>query len=280
MTFVQGRGRETIKQGTQEFGGRDFRDLSPKAVRVIRALEDGAYLHWTVSQEESGWWLDGEDVTVAVASLLARDLVQRDGDGCARLSAPGAAWLRRRAAVDRIGQALVEGDLQAAEMAMPFREQHQPIRRVERGGRTQNVNEGESPLAWLRRRRDKDGNFMVSDRQFEAGERLRSDFERAGIPARVTSVWSGLGTIIDGGRGTFLESESQTRGRAQYEKAVAHLGQGLADVVVRVACYQEGLTNIEGKLGWPVRSAKVVLRLGLERLADFYGLPIKNNQNG
>ena len=45
------------------------------------------------------------------------------------------------------------------------------------------VNLAESPLAWLVRR------GMVSARQFEAGERLRVDFMRAGQAPRVTMRW-------------------------------------------------------------------------------------------
>jgi Domain of unknown function (DUF6456) len=38
------------------------------------------------------------------------------------------------------------------------------------------VNPAESPLAWLRRRKDRDGEAMISQAQFDAGERLRSEF--------------------------------------------------------------------------------------------------------
>ncbi|HEU0099494.1 MAG TPA: DUF6456 domain-containing protein, partial [Allosphingosinicella sp.] len=57
----------------------------------------------------------------------------------------------------------------------------------ERGGkggrqaaRTVTVNLAESPLGWLRSR------GHVSDRQFAAGEQLRADWERSGLPPRVT----------------------------------------------------------------------------------------------
>ena len=42
------------------------------------------------------------------------------------------------------------------------------------------VNVAESPLAWLAAR------GMVSDAQYRAGERLRTDYERAGLAGRVT----------------------------------------------------------------------------------------------
>lgn len=38
------------------------------------------------------------------------------------------------------------------------------------------VNDSESPLAWLARRKGRDGRAMIGPDQFIAGERLRADF--------------------------------------------------------------------------------------------------------
>src|SRR4029078_924518 len=37
-------------------------------------------------------------------------------------------------------------------------------------------NADESPIAWLRRRKDRSGEAMISQAQFDAGERLRAEF--------------------------------------------------------------------------------------------------------
>lgn len=265
-------------QGVSMNGTACEAGLSAKAERVMAALGRGA----VVRREGADWMLEGSDVTVAVATLVARDLVRRDGDGIGRLSAPGAAWLRRRAAADAAGRALVAGDPEMAAVAAPYRAQHQAlaVRRAVDGpgleggtGERQWVNLGESPLGWLRRRRDKAGVPLISAAQFTAGERLRSEFERAGIPPRVTSVWSGLSAEAGGGGYRDCSpTERQMRCRQRFERAMAAMGPGLAEVVVRVCCYQEGLNAIEGDRGWPARSAKVVLGLGLDRLRAFYGI--------
>lgn len=271
-------------QGVSMSGTACEAGLSAKAERVMRALGRGA----VVRREGADWILEGSDVTVAMATLVARDLVRRDADGIGRLSAPGAAWLRRRAAADEAGRALVAGDPEMAAVAAPYRAQHQALAvrqavadrtgvdgaGLDGGtGARQWVNLGESPLGWLRRRRDKAGVPLISAAQFAAGERLRSEFERAGIPPPVTSVWSGLSAEAGGGGyREFSPTERQMRSRQRFERAMAAMGPGLAEVVVRVCCYQEGLNAIEGDRGWPARSAKVVLGLGLDRLRTFYGI--------
>ena len=51
-------------------------------------------------------------------------------------------------------------------------------------------NLDESPLAWLARRKDKDGRPLISDAEFSAGEKLRADFWFAQMTPRVTANWS------------------------------------------------------------------------------------------
>ena len=52
-----------------------------------------------------------------------------------------------------------------------------------RAARSVTVNLAESPLGWLKAR------GLVSERQFDAGERLRADWERAQIAPSVTMKW-------------------------------------------------------------------------------------------
>ena len=60
------------------------------------------------------------------------------------------------------------------------------------------INVAESPLAWLARRRDRDGRPMISGVQFEAGERLRADLRFAEMTPRVTANWSAIGQGVGG----------------------------------------------------------------------------------
>ena len=132
-----------------------------------------------------------------------------------------------------------------------------------RGRRSVTINLGESPLTWLHSR------GHLSDRQFDAGERLRADYERAQLAPSVTMRWDAV-RIKGSGDGGLTPGERQLAAKARFDAAVAGAGPGLADVLWRVVCAGESLPMAEKALAWPVRSGKLVLRLALDRVADFY----------
>ena len=133
-----------------------------------------------------------------------------------------------------------------------------------RGRRSVAVNLAESPLTWLHAR------GHLSDRQLEAGERLRFDWERAQLAPSVTMRWDAV--LVKGGDGGLSPTERQLAAKARFDAAIAAAGPGLADVLWRVACAGESLPTAEKALAWPARSGKLVLRLALDRIAGFYRL--------
>jgi len=138
-----------------------------------------------------------------------------------------------------------------------------------RRARSVTVNLAESPLAWLRARR------LVDARQFEAGERLRADYETAQLGPRVTIRWEAA-PVARGRRAADPPLDptlAQIAAKRRFDEAVAAAGPGLSDILWRVVCAGEGLPIAEKSLGWPVRSGKLVLGLALDRLASHYRLP-------
>ena len=129
--------------------------------------------------------------------------------------------------------------------------------------RTVTVNVGESPLAWLHSR------GHLESRLFEAGEALRRDYERAQLPANVTMRWDPVRVKTTGDQG-LSASEKQIAAKSRFDGALAQAGKGLEDVLWRVVCAGEGIPEAEKALGWPARSGKLVLKLALERVAEFY----------
>lgn len=132
--------------------------------------------------------------------------------------------------------------------------------------RSVTVNLAESPLGWLHAR----GHLAA--RLFDAGARLRADYECAGIAPSVTMRWDPI--RIGGGPAAGLSpTERQLAAKARFHGAMTAAGKGLTDVLWRVVCACESVQHAERALEWPARSGKLVLRLALERVADFYRLP-------
>lgn len=135
------------------------------------------------------------------------------------------------------------------------------------------VNLRESPLAWLARRKGPDGAMLISPAQYEAGERLRTDYTRGQLMARVT-VDGEMPFSDGGGAGSdrLTMGESAMAARRRVGEALTAAGPCLGDVLVEVCCHLKGLEETERAFGWPPRTGKVVLRIALERLAAHYGL--------
>jgi hypothetical protein len=137
-----------------------------------------------------------------------------------------------------------------------------------RPSRSVTVNAAESPLGWLLSR------GLVTRRQFDAGERLRSDWERAQLSPRVTMSWDAA--PVARGRGGAPDdpdlSGAQIDARRRFDAAIASAGPGLSDVLWRVVCAGEGMRDAETALGWPARAGKLVLAFALDRVADYYGV--------
>lgn len=142
------------------------------------------------------------------------------------------------------------------------------------GTTTVMVNMAESPLAWLKRRKGKNGHTLLSDAAFQAGERLRSDLTLAGNLPGVTMDWSR--PFIDGSgpgdnRGLNV-TETVIAARQRVAAALNAVGQDLSGLLVDLCGFLKPLGQIEAERGWPVRSGKVMVGMALDRLASHYGL--------
>jgi hypothetical protein len=129
--------------------------------------------------------------------------------------------------------------------------------------RSVTVNLAESPLVWLHAR------GHLSDRLLDAGEALRVDYERSQLSASITMRWDPVRVKSTGERG-LAASERQVAARQRFDGAIRAAGKGLEDILWRVVCAGEALPEAEKSLGWPARSGKLVLRIALERVAEFY----------
>jgi hypothetical protein len=186
--------------------------------------------------------------------LAAEDLVAIV-EGTPRLTSAGRAHLARLKAAD--------GEID------PFLAQHIEAGRSADGAL---VDQSESPLAWLARRKGRDGKALIEPHQFMAGERLRAEFTRAQLTPRITSSWSAA--VAQGRRGEsgVHLTDIVVAARQRMQQAADAVGPEFAGLLLDVCCFLKKLDEVERERQWPARSAKVVLQLGLERLARHYGL--------
>lgn len=135
-------------------------------------------------------------------------------------------------------------------------------------------NCGESPLSWLRTRKDGAGKPLISAEQYGAGLRLHGDFMAAALGPRTTSLWIGpVGHGNSHARCDLMhDSERALAARQRYHRALDAVGPELSAILVEICCHATGIEAAERMLGLPRRSGKVVLDLALTRLARFYGL--------
>jgi len=143
----------------------------------------------------------------------------------------------------------------------------------EAGGTRLRYSAAESPVAVLGRRRDKDGTPFLEIGLVDAAERLREDFELAQMGPRVAQNWDRF--LTGGDRGSFRPdgggpADGPRAARERVAAALADLGPGLGDMVLRCCCYLEGLETAERRMGWSARSGKIVLRIALQRLKRHY----------
>lgn len=190
-----------------------------------------------------------------------------------RLAAAIEAGLLRDIGENRLGPTsrgiavlrAARSEAAAVEAARPIRAAPAPT-----------VNEAESPLSWLRRRRDKQGNPLISEEEFAAGERLRADFWFAQMTPRVTSTWDGTFSSRRERRaapGAGIELQDRViAARERVTLALKEVGPELSGILIDVCCHLRGLEEAEKAASWPQRSGKVVLQLALTRLARHYGM--------
>jgi len=139
-------------------------------------------------------------------------------------------------------------------------------RRKSKAVRTVTVNLAEAPLGRLRAR------GLISARQFDAGETLRADWERAQLAPPLTMRWDAAPADRNARAAPDPAPPTlkQAAARRRFDAAVAAVGRGFTDLLWRVVCAGEGMRDIETALGWPARTGRVVLGIALDRLADHY----------
>lgn len=131
------------------------------------------------------------------------------------------------------------------------------------------ANLGQSPIAWLARRRDENGRPWLSPAQIAAAQRLGLEAEAALRGPSVTMRWDAL-PRSGGGSATRAEPGDQAMAAGRRVEA-ALSACGAARAMVQAICIRaSSLQLAEQDLGLRRRTGRVVLIQGLTALAAHY----------
>ena len=256
------------------------------ALRILRRLcENGAVLAVAADMDKAVVVRNGKNGSSTRTAVVDRHIAQAMAlknwisvQTTGRITRYQITTSGRAAVSEMLDQEPPAGPLGMAEDQAAFAEQHrdwgEKVLPDADTGRPKRMryNLSESPLTALARRRDKDGSPFLDDDLVHVGERLREDFELAQMGPRVAQNWDRF--LTAGGRGGFAPDsgigDGPSAARKRVADAMADLGAGLSDVVLRCCCYLEGLETAEKRLGWSARSGKIVLRIALMRLQQHY----------
>lgn len=194
---------------------------------------------------------DGRRASAAdVEQLIVTGAIAGDRQHC-RANTETAGWLKR-ARLDRDA----------------FAAQHRVTATAPDGTE---INLEESPLARLAAGIGGEAGYLERH-QVEAGERVRRLVERARLQPRLTMSYTAAHTAGTSQRGAGDISDLAADVRRALDDLYRVLPRDCAGVVLDVCGLLKGLQEVERERGWPRRSAKLVLRIGLEHLALHYGL--------
>jgi len=177
----------------------------------------------------------------------------------------GQGWLLREGGAIRLAEAASTHGIESGLVPDPA--DGKPI--------AVSIRTSESPLAGLVRLKDRNGRPFLDEGEFRAGERLRADYTRGRIMPRLGANWEA--SVSSGGRadgsGITELTDAALAARQRVDAALRAVGPELSGLLVDVCCFLKGLEQVERERGWPVRSAKVVVKTALGALARHYHPP-------
>ena len=137
---------------------------------------------------------------------------------------------------------------------------------------TRRANLGESPVAWLARRKDASGRPWLSPAEVAAGERLRAEAEIALSGPSLTMRWDALPRAGGGSSARVEPTDRALSASARVEAALTACGLRLRAMVEQVCIHGTSLQLAEEALCLRRRQGKTVLKQGLQALAEHYGI--------
>jgi len=269
-----GNGRRTRRRGRSGTTSGAGDSLTNDAKRLLTALglpdarvfidptDDASVI---LHKKRSGVSVGAGRFSLTVADCLTQQDLARweqaaSGPKTLSLTETGQAHLRRA---------------NAPEPEAAFFHQHRETAvatiQTETGAKRVRIDTEESPLDWLRRRKGRDGEPMIDEASYQAGERLRTDIMLAGLLPGVTARWDAMPTS-GGPVSPSNATDRMIAARQRIRNAFDAVGADCSDLLMDLCGFLKGLELIERERRWPARSAKIVVKMALARLAEHYGI--------
>ncbi len=193
-------------------------------------------------------------LSLSQVKKLASDGVVSFTSGEVKANAQSKNWLKRK----------------MADEQECFTMQHQNIKFDVSGKR---VNLNESPLSRLSVAQ-KNREAFLKPYHVEAGKRFALIYQRTQLQKRISMDYGQVGGLSSNKSfSSELDiSDMAIDARKQMDRALENLPEDCASIIIDVCGMEKGLQLVESERGWPARSAKLVLRIGLEQLAIGFGL--------
>jgi hypothetical protein len=137
-------------------------------------------------------------------------------------------------------------------------------------------------LSRLAGNRDGAGPAFLAPHHLAAAQRLEQLVRRAQLAPRVTMSYdpANVGGRARSGNGVETASDGAADARLRLSRIASALPADCWGVLFDVCGLGKGLQLIETERRWPRRSAKLVLRIGLDQLASQFGLSAQATGSG
>lgn len=241
-------------------------------VRLLKVLSKRAKYGCPCSLRNEKFNLELGDKTfrfsVAVVTLARKNKLVILTDKTLKITKTGTVCLKKSLNPDTL---LATSRNEVISKSVILNNEHQKV----------HINTNESPLLRLFSRKTKAGTTYISMEEFQAGERLRKDFERGQLQPKISaSLQASVGSA---GRSGFSEANDiadfAIDARKRVGMAIEKLGPELSGVTIDICCFLKGLEHVERERQWPPRSAKLMLKTALSLLARHYGIAGYENQS-
>ncbi len=114
----------------------------------------------------------------------------------------------------------------------------------------------------------------------EAAEQLFAEFIAANLQPKLTFSWDNISVAPQThytGSKMFEYSEKIMTARKTLYDSLHYVGEDFCAILVEICLFGNGLENTEKNFKWPARSGKLLLTMALDKLAEFYGIDVRQS---